>query len=1160
MKRSKPGNVRILQVLAMMLVASPLVAQTAAAPKAMSDAALCELIQSRLKQTEELRDLDDAAKAKIRESYRQALQEMESAKTWAATADQFEKAATQAPEEVRQTKSELDALPAQWTSAPSDEDALAQIEQAIARREAELEQGRTQLAAVESDLSARASRRAGIPKHLSEARERLAAVNSDLKAPPGGGEIPPQESARQMMLTARQRAVEQEIRAFELELRAHEARGELLPLRRDLIARRIALAEQQIKQWQEVVNRRRQQEAEIQARRAAREAAQADPDVRRLMEKNAALAEMRKALASKIVDATNQLEQVSHELGKLKEQFKRVQEKVKTVGLTNVIGVILRKQRDALPNLRAHRRNIIALQQAIGEGQLAQLQFRDDRFALSDLDVQVEAVLSSLGAADRRGNREELGTAIREALKTESDYLDAIIADHETYYDKLVKLRDAQQELIGETERFSRYIDERVLWIGSASLLKPSDLHEAGRAFWWLAGPEAWRSAGQTLLGDAWRNLPVWTVTLGLLGFLIAWRRRLRRHAQHIGEKAARGSCYRFWPTVESLVLTLAASAVWPGVLLFLGWRLGAGSDASELCKALGSGLQVSASIYFALELLRTTCCSQGLGEAHFGWPASAIRLVRQNVRWFSLFALPLAFVAAAIGNQDNDRWDNSLGRFCFVVGLLCFAVFVQRILRPAGAVFQAVVAARRGSWLERFRYLWYPLCVLTPITLGVLAVAGYYYTVHQLAARVVATAYLVVGAILLRAVLLRWILVNKRKLAIEQARLRRAAQNEAAANDDFAHTAEVLAAATPERDLATINAQTRRLVEYGLVISAALALWCAWIDVLPALGILNRVVVWETTVATTEKVASNDGKTEPAVIERPVAITMADLGLAIVILATSVIAAKNIPGLLEMAVLQHMPLDAGVRYAVATVSRYAITILGLVLCFGAIGIGWSKVQWLVAAMSLGLGFGLQEIFANFVSGLIILFERPVRVGDVVTIADVSGVVSRIRIRATTITDWDRKELIIPNKEFITGRVLNWTLSDPVNRVVVRVGVAYGSDTQLTADLLLQTAKKHPLILSDPPPRVMLEGFGDSSLNFLLTCFLPNLENRITVIHELHMAIDREFREAGVEIAFPQHDIHVRSIDIPLPGLSSAKTETPSWPSVVKSASTDKVA
>jgi potassium-dependent mechanosensitive channel len=276
--------------------------------------------------------------------------------------------------------------------------------------------------------------------------------------------------------------------------------------------------------------------------------------------------------------------------------------------------------------------------------------------------------------------------------------------------------------------------------------------------------------------------------------------------------------------------------------------------------------------------------------------------------------------------------------------------------------------------------------------------------------------------------------------------------------------------------------------------------------------------------------------------------VKVADLLLAVIVLATTVIAAKNIPGLLEMAVLQHLPFDAGARYAVATVCRYVITVAGLLFGCAVLGIGWSKVQWLVAAMGLGLGFGLQEIFANFISGLIILFERPVRVGDVVTIDSVTGVVSRIRIRATTITDGDRKELIIPNKEFITGRVLNWTLTDPVNRVVVNVAVAYGSDTQQAAAILTRLAQQHPVVLDDPPPRVSLESFGESSLNFVLRCFLPNLDNRGTVIHDLHMAIDREFREAGIEMPFPTHEVHVRSIDLPQAVLQPAVAGlAPSW-------------
>jgi len=152
-------------------------------------------------------------------------------------------------------------------------------------------------------------------------------------------------------------------------------------------------------------------------------------------------------------------------------------------------------------------------------------------------------------------------------------------------------------------------------------------------------------------------------------------------------------------------------------------------------------------------------------------------------------------------------------------------------------------------------------------------------------------------------------------------------------------------------------------------------------------------------------------------------------------------------------------------------------------------------------------------------------------VGDVVTVGDTTGVVSRVRIRATTITNWDRKEFIIPNKEFITGRVMNWTLSDQVNRVVITVGIAYGSDTQRARDAILKIAQEHPLVLGEPAPTVFFEAFGDSSLTFTLRAYLPDLSNRLPIIHELHMAIDAALREAKIEIAFPQRDVHVRFQD-----------------------------
>ncbi len=187
----------------------------------------------------------------------------------------------------------------------------------------------------------------------------------------------------------------------------------------------------------------------------------------------------------------------------------------------------------------------------------------------------------------------------------------------------------------------------------------------------------------------------------------------------------------------------------------------------------------------------------------------------------------------------------------------------------------------------------------------------------------------------------------------------------------------------------------------------------------------------------------------------------------------------------------------------------------------------WSRVQWLFAALSVGIGFGLQEIVANFISGLIILFERPIRVGDVVTIGETEGVVSRIQIRATTIRTWDAQELLVPNKEFITGRLLNWSLSDQTTRLKIPVGIAYGSDVQKAMSLMDEAARQNQTVLSDPGPYIVFNGFGDNALNLELRCYVGMQSHRVPAITNLHEEINRRFNAAGISIAFPQRDIHL---------------------------------
>jgi potassium efflux system protein len=319
------------------------------------------------------------------------------------------------------------------------------------------------------------------------------------------------------------------------------------------------------------------------------------------------------------------------------------------------------------------------------------------------------------------------------------------------------------------------------------------------------------------------------------------------------------------------------------------------------------------------------------------------------------------------------------------------------------------------------------------------------------------------------------------------------------------------------------------------------------WKTTIPALSALDRVTLWQeksavasgsqaavaTPVSLAKSTAKTSGGDAPAAAAPVIrVVTLQDLALAFVTVFLTIVAARNIPGLLELAVFRHLNLQPGSSFALTTSIRYVIVVLGIVLAFARIGIDWGKVQWIAAAITLGIGFGLQEIFANFVAGLIILFERPIRLGDVVTIAGIDGRVTQIRIRATTIRQFNSRELIVPNKEFITGQLVNWTLSDNILRFEIAIGIAYGSDTELARDLLLKAAAENPRVLDDPPPVALFSGIGGSTLDFMLRGHVDSLDDLMPAQSELYFAIDKSFADAGIEIAFPQTDIHIRSLPV----------------------------
>ena len=227
---------------------------------------------------------------------------------------------------------------------------------------------------------------------------------------------------------------------------------------------------------------------------------------------------------------------------------------------------------------------------------------------------------------------------------------------------------------------------------------------------------------------------------------------------------------------------------------------------------------------------------------------------------------------------------------------------------------------------------------------------------------------------------------------------------------------------------------------------------------------------------------------------------------------------------------LQHIVLDRGARDAIITLFGYVGFVIALLVALFMAEVDLSGLAWVSAALALGIGFGMQEIASNFVSGLILLFERPIRAGDFVTVGDIHGFVRSIRIRATEIETLDNQNVLVPNSELISGRVTNWVLRDPYGRLLLNVGVAYGSDVEKVRDILETVAREHPEVITDgsaPAPRALFMGFGDSSLDFELRSRVKHIERRFSIKSDLNFAVDKAFREAGVTIPFPQRDLHI---------------------------------
>lgn len=1085
--------------------------------------------------------LDEENKKKVQEWYKSTAERLTRLDTMPARLAEFQQriaTADQRAEQWRET-SHLSVEPARFNLATST---LAEMQKEALDVETQIRQWKERIIALDTERDSFVERRRELTTRISAMPERLAEEKLQLQAPPPENEAPAVTKARRTATQIQIALWEAELPVLMLE-RDYidgETTRDILRLERDWLTARIDLETRWLQQVNEEIRVKRTDEARVALEQAEQQRASVPESLQALADEIKDLAVEQASLSEKISAQQFQRDAIALQLKTLREKFESTQKKVRSVGLTSTVGYLLRRQRSDIPSPVELNQLKLAPGQ-IGEVQLQLLQIDEQRDGLILFDEMARQLLN-LGTETRDWTAAErlLAQRATEMLKAKREALDNLYRNQDAYFNMLVEVDTDLQQLIEVSQDYRSFIDQRILWIPSSRpLFRYFDWANLDR---WLFEINLWQQLGE-VLGQDFIGQWVWWILFGTLWFSMKlqgyhWRAEILR----LSREASSGACASFQPTLQALVYTTLISVPWPLLLYFLGWRIEAAvsvvSDAvrSQIeLQGLGQGFSSAGLALLPLECLRNICRESGLGVAHFGWNAGTVGRTSRLVRLVIYMGLPIVFVTTAMHWVDPVFGEDLLERVCFVVGIGVLLYLAFRVLEPQRGLLRGYYVKNTGGWAERLRYVWFGVGVGAPIFLAALAATGYYYTAYQLSLRMYSMVWLIIALIVGSQLIARLILVERRRVFIEQAKQRRA-QVAAGANSDSKVDADVAAAAAmdSQRDwqekLAQQTKQSQNLLNSVGLMLAIIGVWFAWADVVPALRVVLQQNLWTTTEIVS---ASGDaGALVGELITKEVVrqITPTDLLQAVIVMLMTIVVFRNLPGLVDILILNQLPIDASTRNAAAAVSSYMVIVIGLVWSARLVGVHWTQVQWLVTALTFGLAFGLQEIFANFVSGIIILFERPVRVGDVVTVDGVTGVVTRTRARATMIRDFDLKELIVPNKEFITGRVLNWTLSDEVTRLTLPVGIAYGSDVEQAIRLLLNIVQQHPLVLSEPAPSVNFEAFGESSLNLMVRAYVGQLGDRLPVTSELLRGFYRTLNDHQIEIPFPQRDLHIRSI------------------------------
>ena len=1049
---------------------------------------------------------DSPENQQLRESYQQALQYARDAQRYREQGKAYQQILIDYPKESARLKESLHNYQPQSRPPLSSlkEEALRQAISLSSNRQINLRKERQ---AVTDSLNQLESTGQEYHVRVDELRKQLLQTRSQLDRLSFSNESDRQQEAQQLATRLKEQSLSDRIQMLELEQLSAQQRNDLGKLK--LQELNLAITDED--EWQNSLlnqqnqlRREKTEQALAESERLRRQLTSDLPLLQEQQQQNQALSLQLGALEDQIERVQDEQRGIDTSLSGLNDLVNSVREQLEWLQISNAYGENLRSKLADLPNYFPLEK----LESDIVKARMAKYQYETEQDALKDT-VQIRNNLLSGDeiTLDRAQQAvlDNLLKARRQLLTRLNDASDTLIQEQT----RLKLLYSRQNSKIDEIREISA---SHLFWMPDVRPLTPAVLLGVPTALSLLLDPVNWLQLPRAIV----ENNPM-TLTLAGLGLLVlAWcwaklGRHLVQYSHYIAPRIGKVTQDKFSLTSRLLVRSLLAALPLPAMVLMMRGLLD-GAWQYPFAVAVARGLGEIWFLLLALLVARHLTLEKGILILHFRWPKEPVQRVWGQFRTLLLVLIPSFFVQGMANSYQEHAFYDSLGRLAFIVGALWLLLFFARLNREKLPLTWGQADMTKPHLLHHF--IWNSL-MLAPLLAVLGSLFGYFYTSRILLRQLELSLLAGLGCLLVYYLAHRWMLIQRRRLAFDRAKSKRAeilAQRERDEDDLSSEIPDVVE--EPELDLDTISAQSLGLVRTLLMLGFTMLVVVQWSDLNSAFSFLSSIEVWQVS----SKVAG---------IEQLSAITLQDLMLTAFAFILTVVTARNLPGLMELTLLQHLSLSPGTGFALTTVSKYLVILIGALTGFSMLGIDWSKTQWLVAALSVGLGFGLQEIFANFVSGLIILFEKPIRLGDTVTIRDLTGTVTKIKTRATTIVDWDRKEIIVPNKAFITEQFINWSLSDAITRVKLRIRIGLTQEPKRVQQLLEQCVQESTLVLDTPTPEVFLIEFTDSALIYEIRLYVNNMDHRMPITHEVHSLILEKLNQLGMHLPHQQIDIRM---------------------------------